>query len=191
MVRPGSIPPPAPGYGPHPAPGPPPAPVLGAGIVQTQFVQKKWASAMVMPILNVMLHGNSDGHKEASIIYHFQHVWTWPNDHGVQKLPGSGYHRYQLMEHLKISFWWKILKLQLGCTLRFWCHAILGQSPRDWRTVMYWNVVLTIFHKLWDIWSLWKIVRTIFQRTIVLQLRREGSKLHSNFVSCGTTFSCY
>ena len=27
-----------------------------------------------------------------------------------------------------------------------------GPSPRDWRTMIYWNVVLTIFHKSWDKW---------------------------------------
>ena len=41
--------------------------------------------------------------------------------------------------------------------LRSWCHEFLDQSPHDWRTMMHWNVVPTIFHKPWDIWSLWKI----------------------------------
>ena len=52
----------------------------------------------------------------------------------------------------------------------------LGQSPRDWGTTMHWNVVPTSFHKTWDIWLLWKIVKTIFQCTIVLQLWEEGHK---------------
>ena len=36
----------------------------------------------------------------------------------------------------------------------------LGPSPRDWRTMINWNLVPTILHKPWDMWSLWKAVGT-------------------------------
>ena len=47
----------------------------------------------------------------------------------------------------------------------------------NWRLTIHQNVVLAILQKPWDIWSLWKIVGTIFQCIIVLQWRREGPKL--------------
>ena len=48
-----------------------------------------------------------------------------------------------------------------------------GPTCRNWRTTIHWNVVMAILHKLWDIWSLWKIVGTTFQCIIVLHPREK------------------
>ena len=37
--------------------------------------------------------------------------------------------------------------IHLCCTLKYWFHAFLGQSPCDWGTTMHWNVFLAIFQK--------------------------------------------
>ena len=52
----------------------------------------------------------------------------------------------------------------------------LEPSPCDWRTTIHWNVVLTILHKPWDMWSLWKIVRTTFQCIIMRPCLNELQK---------------
>ena len=63
--------------------------------------------------------------------------------------------------------------------LKFWYH--LGPSPRDWRTMIHWNVVPTIFHSDHISQGLWKIVRTTFQCSVVLQLQGEGPEKSENY----------
>ena len=53
-----------------------------------------------------------------------------------------------------------------------------GPSPCNWRTTIHWNVVLTVLHTPWDMWSLWKTVETTLKCIKVLQSGGEGPKLH-------------
>ena len=55
---------------------------------------------------------------------------------------------------------------------KFQCY--LGPSPRDWRTLIHFNVVLTVFHIDHISQGVCKTVRTTFQCIVVLQLRGEG-----------------
>ena len=47
---------------------------------------------------------------------------------------------------------------------------LLKASPPKWRTMVDWNVVLTIFHNYHIFQGLWKIVWTTYQCIVVLQL---------------------
>ena len=48
-------------------------------------------------------------------------------------------------------------------------------SPRDSRTTIHINIILTIFQKHWNIWSLWKNVGNPFHCIIVIQSVGEKS----------------
>ena len=50
----------------------------------------------------------------------------------------------------------------------------LGPSPRDWRTLIHFNVVLTVFHIDHIFQGVCKTVRTTFQCIVVVQLWGEG-----------------
>ena len=50
----------------------------------------------------------------------------------------------------------------------------LWPSPRDWRTLIHFNVVLTVFHIDHISQGVCKTVRTPFQCLVVLQLRGKG-----------------
>ena len=51
---------------------------------------------------------------------------------------------------------------------------VLGQSPRNWKTTMHQNAVLTIFHTQNICHHVCKIFKTRLQCIVVLQLRGEG-----------------
>ena len=51
-----------------------------------------------------------------------------------------------------------------------------GPSPRNWRTTIHWNVVLTVLHTPWNMWSMWKTVGTTLKWINILQWRGEGPK---------------
>ena len=53
------------------------------------------------------------------------------------------------------------------------------------------NLVPTILHKPWDMWSLWKFIGTAFQCIIVLQSLGEGVKQHTNVVHPGSQSATY
>ena len=53
----------------------------------------------------------------------------------------------------------------------------LGPSPRDWRTLIHFNVVLTVFHIDYISQGVCKSVRTKFQCIVVLQLSGDAGKL--------------
>ena len=55
---------------------------------------------------------------------------------------------------------------------KFQCY--LGPSPRDWRTLIHFNVVPTVFHIDHKSQGMCQTVRTTFQCIVVLQLRVEG-----------------
>ena len=57
----------------------------------------------------------------------------------------------------------------------------LGSSPRNWRTLVHVNVVLTVFHIDNIYQGVCKTGRTIFQCIIVLQSRGEGPKKAHNY----------
>ena len=51
-----------------------------------------------------------------------------------------------------------------------------GPSPRNWTTTIHWNVVRTVLHTPWDMWSMWKTGGTTLKCINGLQSREEGNK---------------
>ena len=73
---------------------------------------------------------------------------------------------------------------------QFQCY--LGPSPRDWRTLIHFNVVLTVFHIDHISQGLCKTARTTFWWIIVLQLRGEGlEKAHNYGTDLGRIFRTF
>ena len=68
-------------------------------------------------------------------------------------------------ENLKVAFW-DIVNIKF-------VH-ILGQFFNDWRTMMHWNIVLTIFNKLNVCHNAMKTVKTTLHCVVFLQSRVEG-----------------
>ena len=60
-----------------------------------------------------------------------------------------------------------------------------GPSPRNWRITIHWNVVLTVLHTPWDMWSMWKTIGTTLKCINVLQSREEGPIYHWNSIDSG------
>ena len=58
-------------------------------------------------------------------------------------------------------------------------------SPRNLRSTMHWNIVLTVFHALWCVFCVWKIVRTTFWCIVVSQSRRDCSIMWKKFIYPG------
>ena len=54
------------------------------------------------------------------------------------------------------------------------CQCYLRPSPCNWRTLIHFNVVPTVFHIDHISQGVFKTVRTTFQCIVVLQLRGEG-----------------
>ena len=69
--------------------------------------------------------------------------------------------------------------------------CLLGPSPRDWRTMIHQNIVLTVLHTPWDMWSMWKTVRTTLKCIDVLQSWGEGPNYHWNWVDSGSQRAIY
>ena len=68
----------------------------------------------------------------------------------------------------------------------------LGSSPPDWRTMIHWDMVLTIFHNEHICQGLSIIVKTTFLCIAVLQLRGEGpEKLNNHGTNQSHTFTSF
>ena len=63
---------------------------------------------------------------------------------------------------------------------------IVEQSPRNWKTTMRQNEVLTIFHTQIIFHHAWKTVKTTLQCIVGLRPRGEGHEIEKN---CGTNLS--
>ena len=71
-------------------------------------------------------------------------------------------------------------------------QCYLGPSPRDWRTLIHFNVVLTVFHIGHISQGVCKTVRTTFWCIIVLQSRGEGpEKAHNYGTDLGQIFRTF
>ena len=60
-------------------------------------------------------------------------------------------------------------------------QCFLGPSPRDWRTLIHFIVVLTVFHIIHKCQGVCKTVRTTFWCIIVLQSLGEGPEKALNY----------
>ena len=84
---------------------------------------------------------------------------------------------------------WYVALWDPECT-QFQC--CLGPSPRDWRTLIHFNVVLTVFHIDHISQGVCKTVRTTFWCIIVLQSRGEGpEKAHNYGTDLGQIFRTF
>ena len=52
-------------------------------------------------------------------------------------------------------------------------------SPCNWITTIHWNVVLTVLHTPWDMWSTWETVRTTLKCINVFQSWHQCFSNHS------------
>ena len=64
-------------------------------------------------------------------------------------------------------------------------------SPRDWRTTIHCNAVLTIFHTWWHIFCVWIFVGTAFWWIVVFQSRGDCPRTFTNFIVPGSESASY
>ena len=87
-----------------------------------------------------------------------------------------------------LQLWGKAKKSRK--TLKKICHIVffffLWPSLRDWRTTIYCNVVLTIFHAWWNIFCVWKNFGTVFCCLVVFQLRGDCPRTFIIFMIPGS-----
>ena len=80
----------------------------------------------------------------------------------------------------------KSIKIFVQKFSNFW-----GPSPRNMKTTIHRNLVLTLFHTTGQMYSLWKTAGTTFQRIIVLESRSKGPKYYWNVMHLGSQSVTY
>ena len=133
--------------------------------------------------IHVQLLTKPQEYYDNSVSYTFpslhKSIWTWgqisvtlvTNTHrGYCKCTGISWQLWMtLVKNTHISLWDPE-------STQFQCYS--GPSPQDWRTLIHFNVVLTVFHIDQGVC---KTVRTTFWCIIVLQSRGEGPEKAHNY----------
>ena len=86
----------------------------------------------------------------------------------------------------------KVQKLgKLGYKFVPYFIYFLWHSPRDWRTLIHCNVVLTILHTWRHIFFVWKISGTAFWWIVVFQSRGDCLRMYTSFMVPGSKSATY